>query len=108
MLQWIKHGDCIVLFVDANKHILTGKLPITLAKLGLQEATHTLWGESEPRTYIHGDGALIDGVFHTPDIEVAVIMQLLFHEGVGYHRTTILYISTRSAIGKHERRVVTP
>ncbi len=79
ILRWIEHGDCIFLFVDANKHILTGKLPTALAKLGLQEATHTLWGESEPRTYVHGDGAPIDGVFHTPDIEVTTIMQLSFH-----------------------------
>jgi hypothetical protein len=64
--------------------------------------THTLWGETEPRTYVHGDGAPIDGVYHTPDIKIMVIMQLLFHEGVGDHHTTILDISTRSAIGKYE------
>jgi hypothetical protein len=108
ILRWIEHGDCIVLFVDANEHILTGKLPTALAKLVLQEATHALWGELELRTYVHGDGAPIDGVFHTPDIKVTAIMQLLFHEGVGDHCTTILDISTRLAIGKHEQRVVTP
>ncbi len=26
ILRWIEHGDCIVLLVDANKHILKGKL----------------------------------------------------------------------------------
>jgi hypothetical protein len=36
------------------------------------------------------------------------IMQLLFHEGVGDHPTTILDISTRLAIRKHEQQVVTP
>jgi hypothetical protein len=60
ILQWIEHGDRMVLFVDTNKHILTGKLPTALAKLGLQEATHAQWGESEPRTYVHGDSAPID------------------------------------------------
>jgi hypothetical protein len=108
ILQWIEHGDRIVLFVDANKHILTGKLPTALAKLGLQEATHALWGELELRTYVHRDGAPIDGVFHTPDIEVTAIMQLSFHEGVMDHRTTILNISTRLAIRKHKQQVVTP
>jgi hypothetical protein len=108
ILQWIEQGDRIVLFVDANEHILTGKLPTVLAKLGLQEVTYTLWGESEPRTYVHGDGAPIDGVFHTPDIKVTAIMQLSFHEGVGDHRTTILNISTRLAIRKYEQQVVTP
>ncbi len=89
--------------MDANKHILTGKLPTTIAGLGLQEATHTLWGETEPRTYVHRDGAPIDGVYHTPDIEKMAIMQLLFHKGVGDHRTTILDISTRFAIRKYEQ-----
>ncbi len=42
ILQWIEHRYHIVLFVDANKHILTGKLPTALANLGLQEATHAL------------------------------------------------------------------
>ncbi len=103
ILQWIKHGDRIVLFVDINKHILTGKLLTALEKLGLQEATHALWGELELRTYIHGDGAPIDGVFYTPDIKIMAIMQLLFHEGVGDHCMTILDISTRLAEGKHEQ-----
>ncbi len=46
-----------------QQHILTGKLPTAIAGLGLQEATHTLWGETEPRTHIHGDGSPIDGVY---------------------------------------------
>jgi hypothetical protein len=54
--------------------------------------THTLWGETEPCTYVHGDGAPIDGVNCTPDIKIMAIMQLLFHEGVGDHCTTILNI----------------
>jgi hypothetical protein len=99
ILQWIEQGDHIVLFVDTNEHILTGKLPTALAKLGLEEATHALWGESELRTYVHGDSPPIDRVFHTPYIKVTAIMQLLFHEQVGDHRMTTLDISSRSAIG---------
>ncbi len=34
ILQWIEHKDCILLFLDANKLILTGKLPTALAKIG--------------------------------------------------------------------------
>jgi hypothetical protein len=108
ILCWIEHRDCIVLFVEANEHILTGKLPTAIAGLGLQEATHTLWGEMELRTYLHGDGAPIDGVYHTPDIKIIAIMQLLFHEGVVDHCTTILDISTRSTIKKDEHQVVVP
>jgi hypothetical protein len=36
------------------------------------------------------------------------IMQLSFHKGVGDYHTTILNISTRSAIGKYEQQVVAP
>jgi hypothetical protein len=103
ILQWIKYRDRIVLFMGTNKHILAGKLPPALANLGLQEATHALWGESMPHTYVHGDGAPIDGVVHTPDIKVKGIVQLLFHEGVGDHRTTILDISKRLAIKKYKQ-----
>ncbi len=35
-------------------------------------------------------------------------MQLSFHKGVGDYHTTILNISTRSAIGKYEQQVVAP
>jgi hypothetical protein len=36
------------------------------------------------------------------------LMQLSFHKGVGDHRTVLVDISTESAIGKFERRVVPP
>jgi hypothetical protein len=53
--RWIAKGDRIILFVDMNEHILTGALPRKLMNLGLQEATHTYWGETEPHTYVQGD-----------------------------------------------------
>jgi hypothetical protein len=94
--------------MDTNEHILTSKLTTAIAGLGLQEAMQTLWGETEPRTYVHGDGAPIDGVYHIPDIKIMAIMQLSFQKGIGDHRTTILDIPTRSAIGKYKQRVVVP
>jgi hypothetical protein len=91
-----------------QQDISSGKLPTAISGLGLQEAMHTLWGEMEPRTYVHGEGAPIDGVYHTPDIKIIAIMQLLFHEGVVDHCTTILDISARSAIRKYKQWVVVP
>ncbi len=35
-------------------------------------------------------------------------MQLSFHKGVGDHKTTLVDVTTKSVIGKLERRVVTP
>ena len=55
-----------------------------------------------------GKGEPIDGVYHSPALEITSIMQLSFHEGVGDHKTTIIDVTTRSVIGKFERKVVTP
>jgi hypothetical protein len=50
----------------------------------------------------------IGTVFHTLDLEVTSTLQLSFHKGVGDHCTVLVDISTRSAIGKQELRVVHP
>jgi hypothetical protein len=106
--RWIKNADRIILFIDMNKHILTSNIPQELFCLGLQEATHEHWGDLEPRTFVYGDGKPINGVYHTPDLTIMVLTQLSFHEGVGNHRTVLVDISTSSAIGKFERRVIPP
>ena len=106
--KWIANGDRIILFIDMNEHVLTGVLPRKLLSLGLQEATHAHWGETEPHTYVYGDSRPIDGVYHTSDLTITLLAQLSFHEGVGDHRTVLVDISTSSAIGKFERRVIPP
>jgi hypothetical protein len=84
--SWLEHGDRIIIFIDANEHILNGTLPNDLHSLGLLETTHKHWAKDEPRTYIHGNRAPIDGVFHMPDLEIMSVLQLSFHEGVSNHR----------------------
>ena len=54
--HWIEYGVRIIIFIDMNKHILTGHLARSFQSLGLQEATHHNWERSEPRTYIFGKG----------------------------------------------------
>ncbi len=75
--------------------------------MGLVEATHQHWRTLEPHTFIGGVDP-IDGVWHTPDLEVSALVQLSFHEGLGDHRTVLVDIITQSAIGKHEFRVEQP
>jgi hypothetical protein len=99
--SWLEHGDRIIIFIDANEHILNGTLPNDLHSLGLLEATHKHWAKDEPRTYVHGNGAPIGGVFHMPDLEITLVLQLFFREGAGNHRMVIVDISS-SAIGKFE------
>ena len=106
--RWLEHGDRVIIFIDMNKHIILGTLPKAFQSLGLLEATHQTWGESEPNTFVYGKGTPIDGVYYSPELEITSIMQLSFHEGVGDHRTTIVDVTTRSMVGKLERKVVTP
>jgi hypothetical protein len=106
--RWIKSSNRIILFIDMNKHILIGNLSRELLHLGLQEATHKHWEDLEPRTFVYGNGKPINGVFHTPDLTITALMQVSFHEGVRDHRTVLVDISTESAIGKFERRVILP
>lgn len=98
----------IILFIDANEHVLTGKLPQRLfAELDMNEATNTRWGEEEPMTRIRGSFP-IDGVYHTKDIEIMSTVQLSFHESVGDHRSVVVDISTRSATGELGFKIVQP
>jgi hypothetical protein len=64
-----------------NEHILHSVLPKKFFQLGLQEATHTHWDGPEPQTFVYMDGHPIDGVYHTPDLEIALLILLSFHEG---------------------------
>jgi hypothetical protein len=104
----MEHRDWIIIFIDMYEHILTGILPKAFQHLGPLESTHLNWKGTEPWTFVFGKDKLIHGVYHSPELEITSSMQLSFHEGVGDHRTTIADITTRSFIGKLERRVVTP
>jgi hypothetical protein len=104
---WQKQGNCLLIFIDMNEHILKGRLAKYMLKMGLVEATHQVWGTEEPHTYFQGTEP-IDGVWHSHNLDVTSTLQLSFHEGVGDHRSVIVDITTASAIGKHELRVVHP
>jgi hypothetical protein len=106
--RWIEHRDRILIFIDMNEHILTGHLAKAFQCLGLLEATHLNWKGSKPQTFVFGKGEPIRGMYHSPELEIISIMQLSFHKGVGDHKTTSVDVTTRSVIGKLERRVVMP
>lgn len=55
-----------------------------MLKMRLMEATHQVWGTKEPHTYFHGT-ELIDGVWHSHNLDVTSTLQVSFHEGVGDH-----------------------
>jgi len=95
---WQRQGDRLLIFMDMNEHVLRGTVARYLLKMGLVEATHQHWGPDEPHTFIGGVDP-INGVWHTPDLEVSALVQLSFHEGLGDHRTVLVDITTQSAIG---------
>jgi hypothetical protein len=104
---WQRQGDRLLIFMDMNKHALRGPVARRLTTMGSTEATHHYWGDKEPHTYIGGVEP-IDGVWHTPDLEVLAVLQLSLHKGVGNHCTVLVDITTYSAIGRQEFKVVHP
>ncbi len=47
-------------------------------------------------------------MYHTPDLEVAGVTLLSFHESMGDHCTILVDITTCSAIGQQEHKIVRP
>ena len=108
--RWRAQGDRILLFIDANEHILLGPIAHRLRSDGIElcKVGHKFWPENMiPHT--HADGSLpIDGIFATPDLDVTNFLALSFHESVGDHRTMIVEITTSSAIGRFQGNIVCP
>ena len=108
--RWRSNGNRIILFMDANEHILRGPITRRLraSDIDLCDVSHTFWPtDKEPNTYI--DGSLpIDGVFVSPDLDVTNFLSLSFHESVGDHRSMIIEITTASFIGKFQGNIVRP
>ena len=57
-----------------NEHIITGHLAKAFHHLGLLEATHLNWSGSEPQTFVFGKGGPINGLYHSPELEITLAM----------------------------------
>jgi hypothetical protein len=103
---WRKSGERIILLMDANEHVLTGKFnrAITHAGVDLEELTHTCWGAHQPYTHISRK-IPIDGGYKSPEIEVLNVCMLPFLESPGDHCAFIIDISTRSLLGEFRYNV---
>ena len=106
---WRALGDRIILMMDANCHVLTGRLSraLTHPSIGLREITKDILGSLCPHTHIRGSEQ-IDGVWTTSDITVTAVKWLPFEESPGDHRTCIFDFTTLSAIGSVERKISLP
>lgn len=106
---WRAHGDRLILMMDANEHVLTGRMCRQLCSEGidLHEITKSHVGSLCPNTYIDGSQP-IDGVWATPDLTITGVKWLPFAESPGDHRSCIFEFTALSAIGKTEKRIVYP
>ena len=93
---WCKSGERIILLMDANEHVLTGKFnrAITRTGLNLEEFTHKCWGAHQPHTHINRK-IPINGGYKSPEIEVLNVCMLPFLDSPGDHCAFIIDISTR-------------
>lgn len=107
---WRALGDRIILMMDINCHVLTGKLSRQLTKvpLDMREATKDHLGRLCDNTHASGSQQ-IDGIWTTPDITITGIKWLTYAESPGDHGSCIFDdFITLSAIGLVERRIVLP
>ena len=107
---WRTQNERLILCIDLNEHSLRGKISKRLCSddIELKECTHHFWPDQlEPNTHIDGSQP-IDGIFATPDIDVTNSLLLSFHESVGDHRTMIVEVTTKSAIGRYQGKIVRP
>lgn len=95
--------------MDANDHILTGRLchQLTQDSIGLREITKDHIGELCPKTHIRGSPP-IDGVWATADITITGVKWLSFADSPGNHRSCIFDYTTLSATGVNEKKTVMP
>jgi len=105
--MWKAAGDRIILMMDINCHVLTGKLSRALNSIGLQEVTKDILGGLCPNTHANGSKQ-IDGIWITPNITITAIKWLTYEESPGDHRACVFDFTTLSAIGSIERRIVYP
>ena len=107
MRRWRENRERLVIFIDFNEHILTGRLPRMLQKEGLVEIFSSRWTGVEPAT--HSRGSIpIDGIYVSQELEIDSVMALPFHKSIGDHRTMIVDITTRSAVGEQQYKIVRP
>ena len=82
---WVSQGDRIILTMDANDHVLRGRLGRNLVDpangLGLEEKSHEVWGDEELNTWIDSSEP-IDGVWVSTSLEVTGLKILPFYEGM--------------------------
>jgi hypothetical protein len=103
---WLKEGDRILLYMDANENVLNGPLCRQLEAIGFAPWAHKMHGII-PNTHVEGSEC-IDEVWGSYGVEVTAVQVLSFHESIGDHRSFIVDFTTRSTIGLFHKHIVLP
>ena len=109
LTTWRSKGDRIILMMDANDNVFNGKLSKRLAEepIGMKEAVHGLKHGQGPSTHFRNTKSVpIDGIWHTPEIQVRKASYLPFDFVVGDHRPVVVDFSQASILGVNLPRVV--
>lgn len=103
---WLRQGDRIMLYMDANENVIDGPLCAGLATLGFTPEAHRLHGYI-PNTHVLGSEC-IEEIWCSYGLEVTGIQILSFHKSIGDHRCFLVDFTTCSAIGLFAHLIVRP
>ena len=104
----VKAGNSLLIFSDANEYILNGPLCGMIYQEGLDfdEILHKHWPFGQMiNTFTNGSNP-INRVYCTNDVEDENPLSLSFNESLGNHHSTLVEISTRSAIDKFQSNII--
>ena len=98
--QWISAGDHVILAMDANQDVYSGKLATALSQepLNMTCLMHRATGERVPNSHLWGTGR-ISTIFGSPGVRVGHGMCYPHWFGIGDHRVMVLEISAHTAFG---------
>jgi hypothetical protein len=108
--KWREEGDCLIVCLDANKHIykkLIGKALTDGDGLAMKEVVGEFTGTPIGSTFFRGSKP-INGVWATSDIAVcnATIMPAGF--GIRDHRLFVIDFAMQDLVGVHPPKIVRP
>ncbi len=110
LVTWRQEGRRLIVCLDANDHVYTGRLAKALTstpQLDLQETMLTTTGAHLTATYFRGSRP-IDAIWTTPDICVTNVCAMPIGYGVGDHRAFIMDISILSMVGRNPQPIKRP
>jgi hypothetical protein len=100
----IKNGEKVILLMDANECLETGKLAKGLTNLGMHDAIKTRTGLKGPATFAFGQRQ-IDGIWISDSLRASSGSFLPLYVGIGDHRIPIIDIPNDMLLGESLHRV---